>query len=82
VSAPEGFTPYARSSRYLDLIGPLYEAVGDPAVVGLRINGRHTNARGFLHAGVLVAVADMLMGPHRAPRQPAGHRPAHRLAHH
>ncbi len=68
MSTPDGFTPYARSSRYLDLIGPLYEAVDDPAVVGLRIEGRHTNARGFLHAGVLVAVADVLMGhtAHRA----------------
>lgn len=51
MSTPDGFTPYARSSRSLDLIGPLYEAVDDPAVVGLRIDGRHTNARGFLHAG-------------------------------
>ncbi len=68
MSTPDGFTPYARSSRYLDLIGPLYEAAGDPAVVGLRIDERHTNARGFLHAGVLVAVADVLMGhtAHRA----------------
>lgn len=81
MSTPEGFTPYARASRYLNLIGPLYEAVGDPAVVGLRIDVRHTNARGFLHAGVLVAVADVLRG-HTAPRQPAWHWPGHRLAHH
>ncbi len=25
MSTPAGCTPYARSSRYLDLIGPLYE---------------------------------------------------------
>jgi len=68
VSTPAGFTLYARPSRYLDLIRPLYEAVGDPAVAGLRIDERHTNARGFVHAGVLVAVADVLMGhtAHRA----------------
>ncbi len=68
MSIPDGFTPYARSSRYLELIGPLYQAVGDPAVVGLRVNEQHTNSRGFLHAGVLVAVADVLMGhtAHRA----------------
>jgi acyl-coenzyme A thioesterase 13 len=68
MSTPEGFIPYARSSRYLELIGPLYEAANDPSVVGLHIDGRHTNARGFLHAGVLVAVADVLMGhtAHRA----------------
>lgn len=60
--APAGFVPYHRPSRYLDLIGPLYEAATDPAVVRLLIDGRHTNARGFLHAGVLVAVADSIMG--------------------
>jgi acyl-coenzyme A thioesterase 13 len=67
MSAPAGFIPYARSSPYLELIGPIYEAVGDPAVVGLRVDERHTNARGFVHAGVLVALADVLMG-HTAQR--------------
>lgn len=59
---PDGFAAYSHPSRYLELIGPLYEKDDDPAVVGLRIDQRHTNARGFLHAGVLVAVADVLMG--------------------
>jgi len=74
MSTPEGFIAYARSSRYLELIGPLYEAAGDPSVVGLHIDERHTNARGFLHAGVLVAVADVLMGhtAHRAGPPDAG----------
>lgn len=65
---PDGFVAYARSSPYLDLIGPLYESTTDPAVVRLQVDARHTNARGFLHAGVLVAVADVLMGhtAHRA----------------
>ena len=37
-------------------------------MVRLQVDDRHTNARGFLHAGVLVAVADVLMGhtAHRA----------------
>jgi len=35
--------------------------------VGLRIDERHTNARGFLHTGLLVAVADTIMG-HTAQR--------------
>ena len=65
---PDGFVRYARSSPYLDLIGPLYESTTDPAEVRLQVDTRHTNARGFLHAGVLVAVADVLMGHtgHRA----------------
>ena len=67
MSAPTGFVPYHRSSRYLELIGPVYEAADDPSRIGLRIDERHTNARGFLHAGLLVAVADTIMG-HAAQR--------------
>jgi acyl-coenzyme A thioesterase 13 len=67
VSTPAGYVPYHRSSRYLELIGPVYEAAHDPSRVGLRIDERHTNARGFLHAGLLVAVADTIMG-HTAQR--------------
>ena len=67
MSAPSGFVPYHRSSRYLELVGPVYEAADDPSRVGLRIDERHTNARGFLHAGLLVAVADTIMG-HTAQR--------------
>lgn len=68
MSPPAVFVPYSHPSRYLELIGPLYEQADDPAVVGLWVDERHTNARGFLHAGVLVAVADVLMGhsAHRA----------------
>jgi acyl-coenzyme A thioesterase 13 len=62
-----GFVPYARPSRYLDLIGPVYQAADDPAAVGLLVDERLTNSRGFLHAGVLVAVADTVMG-HTAER--------------
>jgi uncharacterized protein (TIGR00369 family) len=66
--APEGFVPYVRSSPYLDLVGPVYQSAAEPSIVRLLIDERHTNARGFLHAGVLVAVADTIMGHtlHRA----------------
>ena len=67
MSTPAGFVPYSRSSRYLELIGPLYESAADPSRVGLRVDERHTNARGFLHGGVLAAVADVVMG-HTAQR--------------
>ena len=67
MSAPSGYLPYHRSSRYLELIGPLYEAAHDPSSVGMSIDERHTNTRGFLHAGLLVAVADTIMG-HTAQR--------------
>lgn len=58
----DGFTPYRRSSPYLDMIGPVYESATDPSVAGLWIDHRHTNSRGFLHAGLLVADTDTVMG--------------------
>lgn len=69
---PHGYVAYSHPSPYLDLIGPLFERADDPAAVGLAIDERHTNSRGFLHGGVLVAVADVIMG-HTAHRSlPAG----------
>ena len=62
VNVPDGCVPYHRPIRYLDLIGPVYERADDPSTVRLLIDDRHTNARGFLHAGLLVAVADTIMG--------------------
>jgi acyl-coenzyme A thioesterase 13 len=68
MNIPAGFVPYARPSRYLDLIGPVYQAAHDPSVVGLLVHTQLTNSRGFLHAGVLVAIADTLTG-HTAERE-------------
>ena len=59
---PDTFVTYTRSSRYLDLIGPIYENREDASSVGLVIDERHTNARGMLHGGLLVAIADTVMG--------------------
>jgi acyl-coenzyme A thioesterase 13 len=62
LNAPEGWVAYQRPSRYLQLIGPLYEHTNDPSAVRILVDERHTNARGFLHAGLLVAIADTIMG--------------------
>jgi uncharacterized protein (TIGR00369 family) len=67
VNAPAGFVPYPTFSRYLELIGPVFQSETDAATVGLVLDERHGNARGFAHAGVLVALADTLMG-HTAQR--------------
>jgi acyl-coenzyme A thioesterase 13 len=56
------FIAYTRTSRYLELIGPLFQHRDDPSVMGLELDERHTNSRGFCHAGVLVALADTIMG--------------------
>ncbi|WP_216870329.1 PaaI family thioesterase [Modestobacter excelsi] len=67
MNAPDRFIPYARPSRYLELIGPVFQSQTDAATIGIRLDERHGNARGFAHAGVLVALADTLMG-HTAQR--------------
>ena len=56
------FIAYARKSDYLELIGPVYQRRDDPCIIGLELDHRHTNSRGFCHAGVLVALADTIMG--------------------
>src|SRR3954447_23325375 len=61
-SPPEGFIAYRGISPYLDLIGPVYEAADGPMVIGLWLADKHCNARGFVHGGLLVALADTLLG--------------------
>jgi uncharacterized protein (TIGR00369 family) len=60
---PAEFGPILRSSPFLDSIGPLYsKGRGAALVVGLRVEEKHTNARGTLHGGVLAAIADVALG--------------------
>ena len=47
----------------MDLIGPLYETEpGRDYRLGLRVDERHVNNRGFCHGGVLAALADVSLG--------------------
>ena len=60
---PEGFVPLFRTSPFLDAIGPLSsKGAGAEMVIGLRIEEKHTNARGLAHGGVLATVADVALG--------------------
>ena len=60
---PAGFTPIFRTSPFLETIGPLYSAgSGASLVVGMRVQEKHTNARGTLHGGVLASLADVALG--------------------
>lgn len=62
-AVPEGFTPSRRSSGYLDLIGPIYEAgEGADYRIGLRVDSRHLNTRGTCHGALLSALADVFLG--------------------
>jgi acyl-coenzyme A thioesterase 13 len=59
---PDGFIPYRRTSPYIELIGPVFEAVSDLLVVGLWLGDKHTNSRGAVHGGLLVALVDTVLG--------------------
>jgi acyl-coenzyme A thioesterase 13 len=60
---PAGFAPIFRTSPFLETIGPLY-SVGSGAtlMIGMRVQEKHTNARGSLHGGVLASIADIALG--------------------
>lgn len=61
---PDGFTPFAYTSAFLDAVGPLYEGVAADGTLrlGMRIEARHCNRRGFAHGGLLVTLADLILG--------------------
>lgn len=60
---PTGFEPHYRKSPLTDPWEPLYSRKTDGAVVlGLEVTQAHTNSRGFVHGGLISALADNAMG--------------------
>lgn len=60
---PHGFKPLFRSSPFLDANGPFFHRPLDRGfIVGLRVQARHTNAKGSLHGGLIATLADVSMG--------------------
>lgn len=60
---PEGFVQAGRRSAVTDPWEPLYtRTVGESHRIGFRIGPAHCNGRGFLHGGVIAAIADNAMG--------------------
>lgn len=60
---PVGFTLLPPASRFNELVGPLYERRGEGTVaLGLRVEDKHCNSRGFCHGGVLATLADLALG--------------------
>ena len=58
-----GFQPHDRKSPLTDPWEPLYSRKAERAVVlGLRAGPAHTNSRGFVHGGLISALADNAMG--------------------
>ena len=60
---PSGFSPHFRSSPLTTPWEPLYSRLHDDGVsLGLWVDLPHTNSRGFVHGGLLSALADNAMG--------------------
>ena len=61
--APAGFAPHDRKSPVTDPWEPLYSRRTEDAVVlGFTAGEAHVNGRGFVHGGLLSALADNAMG--------------------
>lgn len=60
---PEGFAPHFRKSGLTDPWEPLYSRrTANAVIIGLRAGPAHANGRGFVHGGLVSALADNAMG--------------------
>jgi uncharacterized protein (TIGR00369 family) len=60
---PPGFLELPRLSPYLDTMGPFHiKEDGVTHTIGLRVQRKHINTRGFVHGGFLCSVADIALG--------------------
>ena len=60
---PEGLERHYRQSPVTDPWEPLYSRRTEDAVIlGLMAQAAHTNSRGFVHGGLISALADNAMG--------------------
>jgi uncharacterized protein (TIGR00369 family) len=66
-AVPPGFEPSARSSPFLDLIGPVHTRTDERGIViGLGVRSDHLNRAGRLHGAVVAALADVVLGRNTA----------------
>lgn len=60
---PPGFETFDPGDDFVGLIGPLFiKGESDGLRVGLVIEKRHSNPMGIAHGGLLMTLADMVMG--------------------
>ncbi len=64
---PEGFRKLDITDDFIGLVGPLWFKVekdvgGEKMRIGLPLEKRHGNPMGWAHGGLLVTVAEMVMG--------------------
>jgi uncharacterized protein (TIGR00369 family) len=63
ISPPPGFARHFRASPLTEPWEPLYSRRdGDAVRIGFQVARPHTNSRGFVHGGMLSALADNAMG--------------------
>lgn len=63
---PAGFVPLRLSppGSFIDFVGPLFgKREGGKLVMGFRVEPRHCNAANVCHGAMMLALADMLIGP-------------------
>jgi len=62
-TVPEGFSRHYRQSPLTEPWEPLYSRITDEGVaIGFVASRSHTNSRGFVHGGLIAALADNAMG--------------------
>lgn len=60
---PDGFVLVSRTSPFLDLLGGLYVLdANEGPVYGLRVLPEHANNREGVHGGILMTMADLVLG--------------------
>ncbi|WP_169544722.1 PaaI family thioesterase [Sneathiella aquimaris] len=60
---PSGFTHHFRQSRFTDPWEPLYSRILEDRIqLALIADEAHCNSRGFVHGGLITALADNAMG--------------------
>lgn len=64
VEVPEGYQPITSSSPFGGLNGPVFERLDEEGQLwrGFRVDRRHINMGGRLHGGMLMTLADIILG--------------------
>ncbi|MFZ5729700.1 PaaI family thioesterase [Phenylobacterium sp.] len=63
IAPPDGFVPHDRRSPLTEPWEPIFVRRTEEAVIlGLQARPAHANGRGFVHGGLLMALADNAMG--------------------
>ena len=71
---PQGFERQSRRSPLTDPWEPIYSKLTPDAIIlGLRLATPHTNARGFVHGGLIAALTDKAMGHSCAHKMHGAH---------